>query len=90
MRMLFREGSQEDGMMQSNWNDTTPRTDLGEQDPFRPDNCDGYTQEAMDALNIEFWLRWNHGGEWDTGYTLSAALKIYQNEVARRRLATEV
>jgi hypothetical protein len=67
------------------------------EQPFTPENCTGYSQAEMDALNAEFVRRWNgwtvpdsqqfiyHGGPSDGELMTEAdAIKTFQNEVARR------
>lgn len=62
--------------------------------PFTLDNCSGYTQAEMDALNEEFEKRWN-GWEvedetrlfcYANGEHMSEedAIKQFQTEVAQR------
>jgi hypothetical protein len=61
--------------------------------PFTAENCPGYTQEEMDALNAEFTARWNGWTVpetqlffYDNGahMTEEDAMNVFQKEVAGR------
>ena len=49
---------------------------------FNETNCEGYSQEEMDALNSEFKERYE-SGEYE-GWTEDEAAKYFCDEVARR------
>jgi hypothetical protein len=51
--------------------------------PFTAENCEGYTQYEMQALNVEFIQRWNHAGDW-LSMSQDAAMKAFQEEVSCR------
>jgi hypothetical protein len=62
-------------------------------DPFTADNCEGYADAEMTALNAEFTQRWNGWQVDETQLfryangalmTEEDAIRIFQDEVARR------
>jgi hypothetical protein len=69
-------------IVQSHWSDHTPRGYTAEQ-PFTPDSCTGYTEDAMRQLNAEFDQRWN-AGDWEE-MGGDEAIKAFQHEVSGRR-----
>ncbi len=59
-----------------------PNRARGFLDPYRADNCTGYSVEDMQRLNEEFVVRWN-AGDW-ADLTDSEAQSRFTHEVAQR------